>query len=211
MNAADLKKAAAVAAIEIDALRANLCGYGLTEFAIVAPGPSLPDLIAPWRGIVAPAIRIVVNDAYRLLPEAEVMFAADASWWRLHRGVSSFAGAKVGYRSNQYKGVIALQTSGVTGYDPRPGYIRLGGNSGCGAIHLAAQLGAKTIRLIGFDMKRIGGLGHFFGEHPHIPRPQPYFAEWIKNIQILATELAARGIEVRNETPGSALKLKVKA
>lgn len=208
MRPGEIQKAAILAGERLHELRARLVGLGYIEAAIFATGPSLPRLLEPWREVVAGRLRIAVNDAYKLMPEAEVLFAIDASWWKLHKGVRGFAGAKIGYGDIGYPDVIALQGSGVTGYDPRMGWIRHGGNSGFGAIHLAAQLGAKLITLVGFDMRRVDGKAHYFGDHAHKPKPQqPDFPRWINAIKLLAKELAGRGIEVVNATPGSALRL----
>ena len=56
---------------------------------VVASGPSLDADTAHrvrmarwtdgWRVIV-------VNDAYRLLPRADILYACDARWWELHEG-----------------------------------------------------------------------------------------------------------------------------
>lgn len=208
MTPGEVQKAAILAGERLQGLRARLAGLGCSEAAIFAPGPSLPALLTPWRGLVVGCVRIVVNDAYKLMPEAEALYATDATWWKLHKGAPGFAGAKLGYGDIGYPEVIALQGSGVTGYDPRVGWIRHGGNSGCGAIHLAAQLGAKRIVLLGFDMRRVRGLGHYFGDHPDKPKPQTLdFPRWISAIKLLARALKARGIEVVNATPGSALRL----
>jgi hypothetical protein len=208
MRPGQVQKAAILAGERLQELRTRLVGLGCIEAAIFAPGPSLPRLLEPWRPIIADRMRIVVNDAYKLMPEADVLFAIDASWWQLHKGVRGFAGAKLGYGDVGYPDIIALQGSGVTGYDPRLGWIRHCGNSGGAAIHLAAQLGAKRISLVGFDMRRVDGKVHYFGDHAHKPKPQqPDFPRWISAIKLLAKELSGRGIEVVNATPGSALRL----
>lgn len=200
-----LEAAAAIAAEKIRALKELYHSLGLSEAVIFATGPSLPILLKRWRA--EGLLRIAVNDAYLLVPNAEVLYATDHGWWKQHGGCKDFAGAKIGYGTRQAADVIALQSSGVTGYDPRPGWIRVGNNSGCAAIHLAAHLGMRRIFLVGFDMRRIDGKLHFFGDHPHKPKPQaPDFPGWIRNIILLARELAVRGIEIVNHTPGSALR-----
>jgi hypothetical protein len=35
-----------------------------------------------------------VNDAYRRMPYARALYAADAQWWTLHNGCPEFAGEK---------------------------------------------------------------------------------------------------------------------
>src|SRR6185436_11324743 len=64
---------------------------------VVATGPSLTKDIAQrvrmarwldgWRVVC-------VNDAYRLLPHADVLYACDWSWWRHHQGAKAFTGER---------------------------------------------------------------------------------------------------------------------
>ena len=51
---------------------------------IIGAGPSLTavDALAAYRA--CPTV-ITVNDAYRLLPQAPVLYAADAQWWNWKR------------------------------------------------------------------------------------------------------------------------------
>jgi hypothetical protein len=172
---------------------------------IFAPGPSLPTLWRAERSIPYPSI--AVNDAWRIASSADILYATDTHWWMHHKGVPQFTGMKVGYQGPGPAGVVWLRDSGGEGYDPRLGWVRHGQSSGHAAAHLAAQLGAERIVLIGFDGKQVNGRSHYFGEHDQaIRRPMP-FQLWIERFAILARELAAHGIELVNATPGSALKL----
>jgi hypothetical protein len=103
-------------------------------------------------------------------------------------------------RTVTYRHVIKMKQTGKEGYDPEPGCVRTGGNSGYQALHVAIQSGAKRILLLGFDM---GGT-HFFGRHvaPLRNTPQHAFANWIGRFPALA----GNGAEIINCTPGSALK-----
>lgn len=171
---------------------------------VFATGPSLTKLWSPERPIPWPSI--AVNDAWKIAPKADILYATDAAWHMHHKGVPDFAGVKVGYQGPGPAGVIWLQGSGGEGYDPRLGYVRHGQGSGYAAVHLAAQLGARRIVLVGFDGRPVNGLAHYFGEHDRaIRKPMP-FGVWLERFAVLATELKKRGVEVLNATPGSALR-----
>lgn len=173
---------------------------------IFAPGPSLPSLWGAERPILRPSI--AVNDAWKIAPGADILYGSDASWWRFHQVVPEFDGLKVGcFECRSIPGMVTIELSGTTGYDERLGWLRHGANSGYAAVHLAAQLGASRIVLIGFDMRAVDGKSHWFGEHDRMVRLRPgsVYNDWFPAFEELGTELAARGIEVVNATPDSAL------
>jgi len=73
--------------------------------------------------------------------------------------------------------------------------ITYGGNSGHQAVHLAYNLGASRIILLGYDF---GGEGHWFGDHPGSLRSGHAFNKWLAEMAYLAQALAAQGVEVIN-------------
>lgn len=180
--------------------------------AVLGSGPSMaPAVAAACRAVPC----IAVNDTVLLAPWAAMLYAADEEWWTKHprdevrRAVSLFAGLRVGATLQPVKGVMRLRVSYAPrgdahcGFDPDPGAVRTGGNSGYQAVHVAAHAGAARILLCGFDM---GGL-HWHDEHAlplrtTIPETYP---RWIARFAELAKVLEARGIDVVNCTPGSAL------
>lgn len=183
------------------------------------PGPSVPKL---WAGETAVCIgggssltrddveycrgkaRVVaVNDAYRLAPWADVLYAADASWWYWHKGVPSFTGPKYTLdTSARYKGLTILENMGLEGLETDPRGLRNGRNGGYQAIGLAYHLGITRILLLGYDMHG----GHWFGDHPggHHRQPSPFNA-FIRYFATIARPLEAAGVEVINCTLGSRL------
>jgi hypothetical protein len=197
-------KRAAKAAAALEPLRDRFAGQMALIFG---SGPSLADLWNPARAIPCPAI--AVNDAWQIAPKADVLYASDDSWWRFHRVVPEFDGFRVGcFQCYRMPGVINLEVTGQPGYDERLGWLRTGNSSGYAATHLAAQLGARKIVLVGFDLQPVKGRHHFFGEHdPGMGhRQKSDYAQWCALFAGLGKELTARGIEVVNATPGSALK-----
>lgn len=144
---------------------------------------------------------IAVNDTYRLAPWADILFAADNAWWRLHlEKVASLRGVKVVSQPGRpIPGVERIQVSGDWGFDPDPRFVRFGGNSGYQAVHIGIHTGASRILLCGFDMHG----GHFFGRHPE-PLRNPHenrFKSWVKRFR----DLQDCGAEIVNCTPDSAL------
>lgn len=190
--------AAARAAEQLAPLRAWFAGRPALIFA---PGPSLIKLWHPQRYIPFPSI--VINDAWNVVPEADVLYAADQEWWIRREAAPGFKGFRVSAEGSGFHHVIALQLSGPKGYDPRLGWLRHGSNSGYSAIHLAAQLGSSPIVLVGFDMQRVSGRDHYAGHPQELRTNDSNYEGWIDNFRELRRELAARAIHVLDATPGS--------
>jgi hypothetical protein len=199
-----MKKSDHPIANSLDPLRPLFSGQTALIFA---SGPSLSKLWNPERPIPRPSI--AVNDSWKIAPSADVLYATDVRWWMHHRGVPDFRGVKIGYQGPGPAGIIWLTGTGNEGYDERLGFVRHQWNSGAASIHLAAQLGARRIVLIGFDFRIVGGKHHFFGAHPHeIERvSQSRYDSWAEMMRELAKELKRRKVEVVNATPGSALTI----
>lgn len=177
----------------------------------IGGGPSLtPADVDLCRGR---AKVIAVNDAYRLCPWADVLYAADYSWWRRHDGVPTFPGLKYSIRPNAAKawpqpnpwGVTVLRNDGVDGLCRAPDGLRTGKNSGYQAINLAVHLGATRILLLGYDMQARGLQTHWFGDHTPGALPPP-FSLFLKFFPTLVTPLRDLGVEVINCTRRTALQ-----
>jgi hypothetical protein len=168
--------------------------------AVLAPGPSL-SLSQTQQVRQAGVAAVAVNDAFRLAPWADVLYAADAAWWQHHaQEALSFEGLMMTSDPNlAFRKVKRLRQTGTYGFDPTPGCVRTGSNSGYQAVHVAMQAGAKRVLLVGFDMHGT----HFFGRHPaplrnSVPETQKQFAV---NFQFLN----GHGVDIINCTPGSAI------
>jgi len=173
---------------------------------VAAPGPSLVP--------VDDGPIIVVQDAYRLIPWADVLYGCDAKWWRHHQG-TDFKGEKWSTHhdedtnnkaevANLY-GVRCVRGSDSEGFSLDPGVIHYGSNSGFQAINLAILFGCTHITLVGFDMHKRGGKSHFFGEHPEALRTGTEYTNFIGNFD-RAAKMLPENIRIVNATPGSALK-----
>lgn len=183
---------------------------------MAATGPSLTQEVA---SAVRGQRLIAVNDAWRLLPFADALYACDATWWDVHNGCPDFKGEK--WSSHGVPGRIrhndkTAQTKryglnlveGADGktfcFDP-PGRIHYGSNSGFQAVNLALLWGAVRVILVGFDMQSSGGKNHFFGAHPRGLRNTSNYSSFIRAFETAAKKLPPH-IEILNATPGSALR-----
>lgn len=189
------------AAAALEPLIARFTGQTALVFA---SGPSLTSLWSAKREIGLPSI--AVNDAWKVAPGADVLYATDAKWWLHHKGVPGFHGLKVGYQGPGPAGIVWLKGTGGSGYDPQLGCVRHGQGSGYAAVHLAAQFGARRIVLVGFDCREVAGKPHYFGAHPKAIRSPMPFALWQERFEGLGQELKRRRVTILNATPGSALK-----
>jgi hypothetical protein len=158
----------------------------------VGGGPSLTD--ADVCSVRGKARVIAINDAYRLAPWADVLYACDAKWWRWHAGVPTFAGLKYALQPEAavWPGVQVLQNTGDEGLELDPSGLRAGRNSGYQAINLAVHLGASQIVLLGYDLQG----DHWFGSHPD--RSAPPFDLCRQRFQTLVTPLQDLGVTVIN-------------
>ena len=179
---------------------------------VIASGPSLSDeqIERVERSREADGCRVLtVNNTCQRAPWADVHYFGDymavkhylpklqaacsGEFW------SCSSAARERYRTHYVKGV------------PRPGFgervVHLNGNSGAQAINLAMVFGAKRVLLLGFDMKAgPKGEAHWFGQHPPQLVQIQLYREWMHHLTQAAPDAAARGVDIVNVTPGSALE-----
>jgi len=188
-------------------------------FACIASGPSLNqeqiDILGSYKDKLKMTI-IGINDNWKWKFDNDFivdhLYAADESWWKVwNETISScgFNGQKwiprdIHVAEKYNLNCIPCENKPGLGLN---GKIHLGGNSGYQAINLAVHLGAKTIILLGYDMK----LGndkklHWFGNHGNGLRNMPHkLNEWIPKHDELKKDLDKHKIDVVNCTPDSAL------
>ncbi len=135
------------------------------EIAVcVGSGPSLThdDVLACGDARLA-----VVNDAIRLAPWADVLYAPDGQWWK---GVSpSIADGTRCFSLDPTAPpfVELLNFRSGDGLSLDPTTVKTGGHGGYQAINLAVHYRPRRIVLLGYDMQASAdGRNHFFGEHP---------------------------------------------
>lgn len=183
-----------------------------TDLCIVAAtGPSLDEAVAErCRGHRV----IAVNDAYRLMPWAEVLYACDTRWWDVHKGAPGFMGEKWSSHgsvtsnnktpASKRHGLNLVRGKDGDGFSLDPGFIHYGRNSGFQAINLAILFGATRIVLVGFDMRLVEKKRHFFGDHKGGLTNHGDPRRWLPEFQKAARRLPPE-IRIINCTPGSAL------
>lgn len=178
----------------------------MTGAICIASGPSLTlhDVI-----LCATSGRTiyVVNDAYKIAPWADVLYAADSDWWDYHEGVKEFMGERWGLdpRTCERWGLnqIAYDSKKIFATEPP---IATGSNSGFQAINLAYLQGHRDIWLLGYDMGHDkGSKKHFFGEHPaKINRPSQY-QDWLRHFRKAAPVMKEAGLKIVNMSRKTAL------
>lgn len=166
-------------------------------FVLIGGGPSLTredvDFVRDKARVIA------INDAYRLAPWADMLYAADRSWIDAQDGVPSFRGLKYSIDSKDpttRHDWTVLRNTGPLGLELEPTGLRAGFNSGYQALNLAVHCGAKRIILLGYDMRPHGAREHWFEDSPD-RRPSPY-AEMREAFASLIEPLAGLGISVVN-------------
>lgn len=178
--------------------------------AVIASGPSLTrdDSQAARRA----DITIAVNDAWRLCPEADILYAADAAWWGWQLGAPAFRGRKCvshrpvrngqawGCEAADLWGLDCIRTEPGCDLSADPGYIYEGFNSAFQAMGLLVHAGVSRIVFLGLDLGAAcpAGRSHFFGDHPGRLNQWNNFASFRAAFEHAAPQLAARGIEALN-------------
>lgn len=185
---------------------------------LAATGPSLTEAVAIQcrEAHSAGTHRIgVVNDAYRLFPNADLLYACDAAWWEVHKGAPGFKGEKwtsqsgdrhpidKRYLATKY-GLNIIRGRYADGFSDDPNIIHFGANSGFQLLNVALLMGANPIILVGYNMRHVGGKRHFFGDHPRPLSNASNFEKWAPNFAKAAKTLAP-DIRIINATPDSAI------
>ena len=199
--------------VQCRAIWLGLPGWEGSDVVILASGPSLTleqcEQVRAWRQADPTRRVVVINNTYQRAPWADLLYACDAPWWRLHIAdvQERFTGAlwtQDKAAAEQFGAIHYIESSRNPGLGKRPGVIHQGGNSGYQAINLVVQAGARRIVLVGMDMRG----HHWHGKHDRgLPNTPPWlFARWLGNFEALASDLEKEGVEVVNATPGSALQ-----
>lgn len=135
-----------------------------------------------------------------------MVYGCDPAWWKHRLGLPKYQGLKVTWADlPDYPDIRRVKIP----KDPQGGFcaqmlfdetgtVGGGGNSGFQAINLAAQLGAASILLIGFDMSDRSGV-HWYGRNNWSQANNPDengFRNWRGAMLRAAPVLKARGVEV---------------
>ena len=175
-------------------------------------GPSLtPEQADLCRG---KARAIAINNALFLAPWADLHYVCDRRWMDWHgnrQEVETYEGLRVTLDTiiaEKRSGWLWLENDDGNGRDGLSGNrtaLKTGRNSGYQVINLAVHLGAARILLLGYDMRAVEGRTHWHGDHPTPTRASIYPNVMLPGFGTLVEPLKARGVDVINCTPGSAL------
>lgn len=200
--------------------------FAYSRAIVAASGPSLSEeqvqLIRSMKIDTDEFLLIAVNDTYKLFADIlDIVYCADLSWLKMNetglKEKASTAKIVMPDRSNirEYSSSSSVEQLNLVvchnyqGLHRDPGSINSGRNSGFQALHLARNLGAKEIILVGFDMSVApeSGKEHWFGSHPQgLRSPATEFSSFIEHFIPLASDLRAEGTKVWNCTgPNSKL------
>lgn len=165
---------------------------------IVATGPSAAEQpLIKARGL---AKFIALKSSWRLCPWADVLYGADRGWWLANKGAPDFKGLRVCASPTIQRCFPGVQLVKLA---PRGMRIatdgKLGGShSGAQAINLAINYGARLILLVGFDMTMKRG-AHWKENDPGVARPvASRIAKWRIEMDGMAPQFRALGVEVIN-------------
>lgn len=177
--------------------------------AIIACGPSAKDYDL---NVLKGRVRcIAINNSWKLVPWADILYGCDGAWWRKYEGVPEFKGLKI----TLHNGVathfnLKLVSEVKSRFDliiDHPGCVGSGGNSGFHSVNLAVQFGCKKIILVGYDMSLDQGF-HWFGKHPSgMNNPGATSLDrWRERLDNVSKQLKGLGITVINTSLKSALR-----
>jgi len=185
----------------------------------VIQGLAKPSDYSPYMEKLHNKHVIGINVSYLIGDWIDLIFFGDGGFFLAHmNGLAAFPGLKcschpqvVGYNWVKY---LAKDTKRIRGISPNPKMVSWNGNSGAAAISVAANMGAKRIVLVGFDMK----LNETNNQHwhnlygrlnaPRNPR-KPFqlpFNRHLQGFPQIDKDAKSRGIEIINASPDSAIK-----
>lgn len=182
----------------------------MRTIGIIASGPSATREDALTLLEICDEV-IVINDTWRLLREAQHLYASDSRWWRWAiADVSRDFEGQLWTQAEQWAddpgqwGIHCLESdTDAKGLCTQPGKIHTGMNSGYAAINLAYHLGAKRILLLGYDMSMDGNRRHWFDDRPENMNMDTNYADLVKCFKTI--DPAKYDLEILNCTRRTAL------
>jgi len=147
------------------------------------------------------------NDSYKVIPWLDEHYACDDAWWsengqdfrNKYPNLSSWTQSKVGAENWHINHIPGVHRSGLS---LDSDLIHFGSNSGYQLLNLAFLMGCNKFILVGYNMQKVNGKSHFFGDHPgglNKKSPYPKFLQAFDRVQPQIKKL------IVNCTPQSAL------
>lgn len=169
---------------------------------VVCTGPTL-DIPAVMASELP---KIAVNTAYTIVPQADVHYAGDALFWRVHHARMLRVAQPRNYWTVDPGAAERLQLNhwkGVNRNGLGETMVHLNGNSGAQAINLAYLFGARRILVAGMTMAAPSGMRHFHGDHEYPLVQSQCFDEWLHKLSAVARDAQRLGVEIINCDPES--------
>jgi len=199
-------------------------GWSGETAVLIACGPSVTkaQIQTIKNAFYAGNCRVmVVNRAYEIAPFADAMYAADEAFWTAHIEIVRDTHIPLLFCAERHpcekwglwwtpgpegeaNGSAAAGHMAI-GISEDPSYIHFGLHSGFQALNVAFHLGAKRIVLVGYDAHHNGGK-HFHEDHPEPMQNAAAPHMWLTPYTQAAPQLIAKGVEVINCSPGSAIR-----
>lgn len=157
---------------------------------------------------------ILAVNSTGLACRCDVLYASDYAWWQntstaqRHkldaRGTELWTCSSLAARQFD---LLHIPSKELRGLSTDPSYLHSGHHSGFQALNIAFHAGAKRILLTGYDMRHVQGAIHWHGDHPsNLRNPRDALLRMMAQAYGHARkQLDARGVEVINCTPGSAI------
>lgn len=178
---------------------------------IIGGGPSVNQMDL---SLIKDKHVIGVNNSYLLGSWVDVCWWGDMTWLDWHKQKLSKLYHGLVATCNQNSNVIKRNQNWIKffargkpmGIDDRPGYISWNRNSGCSAINLAVNFGAKRVVLLGFDMSDApDGKTHWHEGHKKAKKSKkknnsPY-ERFRKTTTFIAKDAARLKVEILNASP----------
>ena len=182
--------------------------YDHATAALFATGPSLSaEQVELVRGH-ADIVRIGCNDAYRLVPDLDILYAPDPTWIDYHSAeLEGYSARRLSCKQDgprQFPDWEQLEWRDQPGLSPAHDYIHTGSHSGAAMIDIARKLGCNYLILLGYDGGPAGT--HFFGPHPRPLHRSTHYDQYNQKFLPITADCTRLGIEVINATPGSRIK-----
>ncbi len=178
--------------------------------AIVAAGETAAATIKDVAGYPT----VVINKSFELVPDADVLYAADCGFWNVYGPqIKEFKGLKIcpsPQARRIHPSIIDCEIYKIDGrnihemQDGPIGVIGHGGNSGFQALNLTAQFGPSRILLVGFDMCG----KHWHKDHDNRLRNPSVdnLRTWAMRLDAQAEFFKSRNIDVVNLSTKTALR-----
>ena len=191
----------------------------------VVNGSLPPSTYSPYMEAIHNRHVIGINVSYLIGNWIDMVFFGDNKFFLRHKErLSQWPGLKVtchqGAGHPPWVKYLAKDLKHPRGISPYPSQVSWNANSGAAAISLAANTGAKRIILLGFDMS-LGkdGKKHWHNLYKSEPlppievkrrmigkTPSLPFSRHLMGFPIIAKDAKARGIEILNASPNSAIE-----